>query len=58
MALLHQQPLVDADELVRLVPPRKLSLGQALAFLREDECIEVTPDVGGCARSRSASSAA
>jgi GTP-binding protein TypA/BipA len=32
-----------ADELVRLVPPRKLSLDQALEFLREDECIEVTP---------------
>jgi GTP-binding protein len=34
-----------ADELVRLVPPRKLSLDQALEFLREDECIEVTPAV-------------
>jgi GTP-binding protein len=34
-----------ADELVRLVPPRKLSLDQALEFLREDECIEVTPSV-------------
>jgi GTP-binding protein len=32
-----------ADELVRLVPPRVLSLDQALEFLREDECIEVTP---------------
>src|SRR4051794_20291205 len=32
-----------ADELVRLVPPRRLSLDQALEFLREDECIEVTP---------------
>jgi GTP-binding protein len=32
-----------ADELVRLVPPRKLSLDQALEFLREDECVEVTP---------------
>ncbi len=32
------------DELVRLVPPRLLSLDQALEFLREDECIEVTPD--------------
>jgi len=35
----------NADELVRLVPPRKLSLDQALEFLREDECIEVTPTV-------------
>ncbi|MGI9098332.1 MAG: EF-Tu/IF-2/RF-3 family GTPase, partial [Solirubrobacteraceae bacterium] len=34
-----------ADELVRLVPPRKLSLDQALEFLREDECIEVTPAI-------------
>ncbi|HVS27955.1 MAG TPA: translational GTPase TypA [Solirubrobacteraceae bacterium] len=34
-----------ADELVRLVPQRQLSLDQALEFLREDECIEVTPDV-------------
>ncbi len=32
-----------AEELVRLVPPRRLSLDQALEFLREDECIEVTP---------------
>jgi GTP-binding protein len=35
----------NADELVRLVPPRKLSLDQALEFLREDECIEVTPAI-------------
>jgi GTP-binding protein len=34
-----------ADELVRLTPPRRLSLDQALEFLREDECIEVTPAV-------------
>ena len=34
-----------ADELVRLVPPRKPSLDQAMEFLREDECIEVTPAV-------------
>ncbi len=33
-----------ADELVRLVPKRTLSLDQALEFLREDECVEVTPD--------------
>jgi GTP-binding protein len=32
-----------ADVLVRLVPARKLSLDQALEFLREDECAEVTP---------------
>jgi GTP-binding protein len=33
-----------ADELERLVPPRKLSLEQSLEFCREDECVEVTPD--------------
>jgi GTP-binding protein len=32
-----------ADVLVRLVPHRVLSLDQALEFLREDECVEVTP---------------
>jgi len=32
-----------ADVLVRLVPARKLSLDQALEFLREDECVEITP---------------
>jgi GTP-binding protein len=32
-----------AEELVRLIPPRNLSLEQALEFIREDECIEVTP---------------
>jgi GTP-binding protein len=29
--------------LVRLVPPRLLSLEQALEFIREGECVEVTP---------------
>jgi len=32
------------DELERLVPPRRLSLEQALEFCREDECVEVTPE--------------
>jgi GTP-binding protein len=32
-----------ADELVRLVPKRELSLDQALEFLRADEAVEVTP---------------
>ncbi len=31
------------DELERLIPPRVLSLEQALEFCREDECVEVTP---------------
>jgi GTP-binding protein len=32
-----------AEELVRLIPPRILSLEQALEFIREDESVEVTP---------------
>ena len=32
-----------SEELVRLIPPRPLSLDQALEFIREDECVEVTP---------------
>src|SRR5207249_292712 len=32
-----------ADELVRLIPPRPLSLEQSLEFLGDDECVEVTP---------------
>jgi len=32
-----------SDELERLVPPRRLSLEQALEFVRADECVEVTP---------------
>jgi len=34
-----------SDDLVRLVPHRDLSLEQALEFVREDECVEVTPRV-------------
>ena len=34
----------SADLLVRLVPAKRLSLEQALEFLREDEAVEVTPD--------------
>jgi len=33
----------SADLLVRLVPARKLSLDQALEFLRADEAVEITP---------------
>jgi GTP-binding protein len=32
-----------SDELVRLAPPRSMSLDQALEFIREDEAVEVTP---------------
>jgi GTP-binding protein len=31
------------EELERLVPPRVLSLEQALEFCADDECVEVTP---------------
>jgi GTP-binding protein len=33
-----------AEATVKLVPHRQLSLDQALEFIREDECVEVTPD--------------
>jgi GTP-binding protein TypA/BipA len=33
----------SADETVRLIPPRPLSLEQALEFIRDDEAVEVTP---------------
>jgi GTP-binding protein len=33
-----------SDELERLVPPRTLSLEQALEWVRDDECVEVTPE--------------
>ena len=33
----------SADSTVRLIPPRTLSLDQALEYIREDECVEVTP---------------
>ncbi|NLT57170.1 MAG: translational GTPase TypA [Actinomycetales bacterium] len=33
-----------AEELERLVPPRRLSLEQSLEYCRDDECVEVTPD--------------
>ena len=32
------------DELVRMNRARKMSLDEALEFVREDECVEVTPD--------------
>jgi GTP-binding protein len=34
---------VAADQTEKLVPPRSLSLEQALELLRPDECLEVTP---------------
>jgi GTP-binding protein len=33
----------SADEAIRLIPPRKLSLEQAIEFINDDELVEVTP---------------
>ena len=33
----------SADTTVRVTPPRKMSLEESLEFIREDECVEVTP---------------
>jgi GTP-binding protein len=33
-----------ADEAMRLVPPKDLSLEQAIEFLADDELVEVTPE--------------
>ncbi|MFM1826229.1 MAG: hypothetical protein RLZZ37_864 [Actinomycetota bacterium] len=33
-----------SDDTVHLVPPKAMSLEQSLEFLREDECVEVTPE--------------
>jgi GTP-binding protein len=32
-----------ADEAIRLIPPRKMSLEQAIEFINDDELVEVTP---------------
>ena len=33
----------SADEAVRLIPPRKLGLEQAIEYINDDELVEVTP---------------
>src|SRR5213079_1846733 len=33
-----------ADQLIRLVPAKKLSLEEAIEFIREDEAVEITPE--------------
>jgi len=33
----------NADEMIQLVPPKLMSLEQAIEFIREDELVEVTP---------------
>ena len=32
-----------ADNFEKLIPPRPMSLEQALEFIADDECVEVTP---------------
>jgi GTP-binding protein len=34
----------SADVLERMAPPKRLSLEAAVEFLREDECVEITPE--------------
>jgi GTP-binding protein len=34
-----------AESFENLVPPRKLTLEESLEFAREDECVEVTPEI-------------
>ena len=34
-----------SDDTIRLTPPRKLSLEQALEYIAEDECVEITPKI-------------
>jgi GTP-binding protein len=33
----------SADEALRIIPPRRLSLEQAIEFINDDELVEVTP---------------
>ena len=33
----------SADEAIRLIPPRLMSLEQAIEFINDDELVEVTP---------------
>src|SRR5205085_8724980 len=33
----------SADEAIRLIPPRRLGLEQAIEFINDDELVEVTP---------------
>ena len=40
----------SADEAIRLVPPRLLNLEQAIEFIRDDELVEVTPQVDPAAQ--------
>jgi predicted membrane GTPase involved in stress response len=37
-----------ADEAIRIIPPRLLSLEQAIEFINDDELVEVTPKSIAC----------
>ncbi|MGZ4691331.1 MAG: translational GTPase TypA, partial [Acidimicrobiia bacterium] len=41
---LTNQRTSSSDDTVRLTPPRPMSLEQALEFIADDECVEVTPE--------------
>ena len=40
----------SADEAIRLIPPRRLGLEQAVEFINDDELVEVTPSASACGR--------
>ncbi|MED7930130.1 translational GTPase TypA [Nonomuraea sp. LP-02] len=54
-----------SEETEKVIPPRVLSLEQALEFIREDECVEITPEavrirkvvLDGASRARAAARA-
>ncbi len=37
------------DDAIRLTPPRLMSLEQAIAYIDDDEMVEVTPKTSACA---------
>ena len=41
--LMSADRAASSDATVKLTPPRVLSLEQALEFIADDECVEVTP---------------
>ena len=47
-----QHPLSTPTAFEKLIPPRPMSLEQALEFIADDECVEVTPTVGAPAQGR------
>ena len=33
-----------SDDAIRLIPPRRMTLEQAIAYIKDDELVEVTPE--------------